>query len=159
MAGLKVARALTIWFHRSFGKAGTQFKPGPFMPPADPSAQLRQLQTDIEKLRHDLQQANVELDSSQQFSQLIEKEKAEYEALAIAMDEARFFQSLVGPNTGSGSSRPLPEYGSLWQRNMLSQAKLLYNLNSSASILKQKWKHVCYQVFHRQGYLCRFGGY
>jgi type I restriction enzyme R subunit len=87
MDGLKVARTLAIWFHRSFGKTGASFKPGPFVPPADPSAQLRQLQTDIEKLRHDLQQANVELDSSQQLSQLIEKEKSEYEALAIAMDE------------------------------------------------------------------------
>ena len=35
---------------------------------------------DIEKLRHDLQHANVELNSSQQLSQLIEKEKAEYES-------------------------------------------------------------------------------
>ncbi|MET4026517.1 type I restriction enzyme R subunit [Marinobacter sp. MBR-99] len=87
MDGLRVARALAIWFHRSFGKAGASFKPGPFVPPADPSAQLRQLQSDIEKLRHDLQHANMELDSSQQLSQLIEKEKAEYEALAVAMDE------------------------------------------------------------------------
>lgn len=87
MGGLRVARDLAIWFHRSFGKAGAQFKPGPFIPPADPSAQLRQLQSDIETLRHDLQQANSELDSSQQLSQLIEKEKAEYEALALAMDE------------------------------------------------------------------------
>jgi type I restriction enzyme R subunit len=87
MDGLRVARALAIWFHRSFGEAGASFKPGPFVPPADPSAQLRQLQSDIEKLRHDLQQTNMELDSSQQLSQLIEKEKAEYEALAVAMDE------------------------------------------------------------------------
>ncbi|PJX12739.1 type I restriction-modification system endonuclease [Halomonas sp. 141] len=87
MDGLKVARALAIWFHRSFGKAGASFKPGPFVPPADPSAQLRQLQSDIEKLRHDLQHANMALEGSQQLSQLIEKEKAEYEALAVAMDE------------------------------------------------------------------------
>ncbi|MGM0858881.1 MAG: type I restriction-modification system endonuclease [Pseudomonadota bacterium] len=87
MDGLKLARELAIWFHRSFGNAGSGFKPGPFVPPEDPSAQLRQLQTDIEKLRHDLQNANVELNSSQQLSQLIEKEKAEYEALAVAMDE------------------------------------------------------------------------
>ncbi|RUR30177.1 type I restriction-modification system endonuclease [Vreelandella andesensis] len=87
MSGLRVARALAIWFHASFGKAGNDFKSGPFIPPTDPSAGLIQLQSDIEKLRHDLQQANKELDSSQQLSQLIEKEKAEYEALAVAMDE------------------------------------------------------------------------
>lgn len=87
MNGLKVARELAIWFHRSFGTTGTHFKPGPFVPPVDPSAQLRRLQGDIEKLRHDLQQASLELDSSQQLSQLIAQEKAEYEALALAMDE------------------------------------------------------------------------
>ncbi|MGO1233088.1 MAG: DUF4145 domain-containing protein, partial [Marinobacter sp.] len=87
MDGLKLARELAIWFHRSFGKTGANFKPGAFVPPADPSSQLRQLQTDIEKLRHDLQHANMALDSSQQLSQLVEQEKAEYEALALAMDE------------------------------------------------------------------------
>lgn len=29
--GLKVARALAIWFHQSFGKQGANFKPGAFM--------------------------------------------------------------------------------------------------------------------------------
>lgn len=87
MDGLKLARELAIWFHRSFGKTGANFKPGAFVPPADPSSQLRQLQTDIEKLRHDLQHANMALDSSQQLSQLVEQEKTEYEALALAMDE------------------------------------------------------------------------
>ncbi|XKH59578.1 type I restriction-modification system endonuclease [Halomonas sediminis] len=87
MDGLRLARELAIWFHRSFGNAGTGFKPGPFVPPQDPSAQLRQLQVDIEKLRHDLKHASMELDSSQQLSQLVEQEKTEYEALALAMEE------------------------------------------------------------------------
>jgi len=87
MDGLKVARALATWFHRAFGKAGAGFKPGPFTPPEDPSTQQRQLQVKIEKLQHELQEANVSLDSSQQLNDLIEKEKAEYEALALAMDE------------------------------------------------------------------------
>ena len=43
MDGLKLARELAIWFHRSFGKEGASFKPGPFIPPPDPSAELRQL--------------------------------------------------------------------------------------------------------------------
>ncbi len=85
--GLVVARKLAIWFHQSFGKAGTRFKPGPFISPKDPSEQLRQLQADIARLKSDLQQANVELDSSQQLNELIAREKDEYEALAHAMDE------------------------------------------------------------------------
>lgn len=85
--GLKLARSLAVWFHQSFGKAGTGFKPGAFVAPTDPSSQLRQLQAEIETLKHDLQQASVELDSSQQLHQLVAQEKAEYEALALAMDE------------------------------------------------------------------------
>lgn len=85
--GLKVARALAVWFHQAFGKAGTQFKAGPFIAPTDPSSLLRQLQQDIEQLKADLNQANVQLDSSQQLHDLVAKEKAEYEALALAMDE------------------------------------------------------------------------
>lgn len=85
--GLKVARALSIWFHQSFGKQGTAFKAGPFVPPSDPSSDLRLLQSEIEKLKAKLTQANVELDSSKQFNDLINREKAEYEALALAMDE------------------------------------------------------------------------
>ena len=37
MDGLRIARALAVWFHQSFSKQGTNFKPGPFLPPQDPS--------------------------------------------------------------------------------------------------------------------------
>lgn len=87
ISGLVVARKLAIWFHQSFGKTGTKFKPGPFIPPVDPSEHLRKLQTEIAKLKNDLQQANMDLDSSQQLNELIAREKDEYEALAHAMDE------------------------------------------------------------------------
>ncbi|WIX32650.1 type I restriction-modification system endonuclease [Salinicola sp. JS01] len=87
MEGLKVARELAIWFHRAFGQHSSAFKPGPFVPPADPSAQQRQLQIDIETLKHELLRANEALDSSQQLNELIEQERSEYEALALTMDE------------------------------------------------------------------------
>ncbi|UJJ33349.1 type I restriction-modification system endonuclease [Halopseudomonas maritima] len=87
ISGLVVARKLAIWFHQSFGQAGTRFKPGPFVPPADPSEQLRKLQADISQLQSELQQANLDLGSSQQLTELIAKEKDEYQALAYAMDE------------------------------------------------------------------------
>lgn len=86
-SGLIVARKLAIWFHQSFGKIGTDFKPGPFIPLVDPSEQLRKLQTEITQIKNELQQANLDLGSSQQLNELIAKEKNEYEALAHAMDE------------------------------------------------------------------------
>lgn len=64
--GLRVARALAIWFHRSFGQDGNHFQPGPFVTPADPSAQLRALQADLERLRTNLASREQALDSSQQ---------------------------------------------------------------------------------------------
>lgn len=85
--GLVVARKLAIWFHQTFSKSGTAFKPGPFIPPKDPSAELFTLQAEIEGLKAQLQNANVELDSSQQLNELIKQEKDEYEALALAMDQ------------------------------------------------------------------------
>jgi type I restriction enzyme R subunit len=85
--GLRVARNLAVWFHQSFGKQGTAFKPGPFIAPSDPSADLRELQAQISKLSNELEQANLELSESQQLNDLIAREKAEYEELLDVMDE------------------------------------------------------------------------
>ena len=87
MKGLVVARDLSIWFHRSFGKQGSHFKPGAFSAPSDPSAQLQTLQQNIAELKAQLEATNKQLENDQQLQQLLEQEKAEYEALAFAMDE------------------------------------------------------------------------
>ena len=87
LEGLKIARTLAGWFHTTSGRARADFKLGPFVPPQDPSIHLRQLHTEVEKLRGELKDASVQLDSSQQLNELIAKQKAEYEELAHAMDE------------------------------------------------------------------------
>lgn len=90
MDGLRVARSLAIWFHQTFGKAGAPFKPGPFVPPHDPSSGLNELQQQIEALRAQLQDANQKLDDNHQLNTLLAQEKHEFEQLAVAMDsEAR----------------------------------------------------------------------
>ena len=50
--GLKMARELAVWFHRSFGKQGNQFKAGAFIPPRDPSQPLRELTEQIAQLKN-----------------------------------------------------------------------------------------------------------
>lgn len=96
MDGLRIARALAVWFHQSFGKQGASYKPGPFVPPEDPSKHLRDLQTEIEQLKASLTDANQQLDSSQDLSDLVEKEKEEYAKLAQQMDEeARTFEQMA----------------------------------------------------------------
>jgi type I restriction enzyme R subunit len=47
MDGLKIARNLAIWFHRAFAKNTSNFKPGSFTAPSDPSAHLSGLQNQI----------------------------------------------------------------------------------------------------------------
>ena len=54
MQGLKVARQLAIWYHKSFGKQGSTFKAGAFLPPQDPSLRLRELQIHIDQLNAEL---------------------------------------------------------------------------------------------------------
>lgn len=96
MDGLKVARSLAIWYHRSVGKHGTGFKAGPFVPPPDPSAELRNLQTQIEQLKAELGSAAQALESNQQLAALVAQEKEEYSVLALQMDaEARTFEALA----------------------------------------------------------------
>lgn len=94
--GLKVARALAIWYHQSFGKAGSAFKSGPFVTPADPSAPLRELQEQIEQLRAELGDSRQQLESNQQMAELLAREKEEYASLAGQMDEeARTYEQLA----------------------------------------------------------------
>jgi len=93
MNGLKVARSLAVWYHQSFGKQGISFKSGAFIPPQDPSIQLRELQQNIDLLKSELVDANQQIESSAKLTGLIKKEKEEYASLAEMMDvEARSFE-------------------------------------------------------------------
>lgn len=50
LLSLKIARAMAIWFHQSYGNA-PQFKPGPFIPPAQSDDTTSSLRKEIEELR------------------------------------------------------------------------------------------------------------
>lgn len=90
--GLKIARSLAIWYHQSFGKAGSDFNPGTFITPKDPSQKLRELQNQISQLNA----KSEKLEDNQQLVTLLEKEKQEYAQLAEQMDkEARLLSAQV----------------------------------------------------------------
>ena len=94
--GLKVARALAIWYHQSFGKNGNAFKPGAFVTPADPSTPLRDLQNQIEQLKAQLSESSQQLESNQQLAMLMRREAEEYSVLAEQMDaESREYKQLA----------------------------------------------------------------
>lgn len=50
LSNLKYARLLGIWFHRSYGRK-PDFKPGPFIPPADPAQETAALKAELDRLR------------------------------------------------------------------------------------------------------------
>ncbi|MCK2183825.1 type I restriction-modification system endonuclease [Halomonas getboli] len=83
--GLKVARSLAVWFHRAF--ADPDFKAGAFTPPQDPSHELRELQTEMERLRGELASASEQAEAQRRLAELEAREKQEYAELAEAMDE------------------------------------------------------------------------
>lgn len=93
---LKVARELAIWFHRAFGKNTSNFNPGPFIPLQDPSAPLRELQTQLAQLKAQLQTTQQAADESRQLAELEAKAKEEYRVLALQMEtEARTYEQLA----------------------------------------------------------------
>lgn len=90
LAGIRVARDIAIWYHRAFGEQGVDFKAGEFIIPQDPSQQLSDLQTQIQQLKSQLIENNEQLESNQQLTLLLEREKEEFAVLAHQMDvEAR----------------------------------------------------------------------
>jgi type I restriction enzyme R subunit len=50
LAGLKIARAVAVWFHRSYG-GSPNFRPGPFVPPAAPVDTSADVAAELEDLR------------------------------------------------------------------------------------------------------------
>ncbi|MFI8692257.1 type I restriction-modification system endonuclease [Stutzerimonas kunmingensis] len=96
LEGLKVARELCIWYHKALGKAGSNFKAGPFVIPSDPSAPLRDLQSQIEQLKAQLSESSQQLESNQQLAELLKREAEEYAVLASQMDaESRSHKQLA----------------------------------------------------------------
>ena len=96
MDGLRVARELAIWFHRSFGKEGADFKPSPFVLPPDPSERLRKLASEVHHLKTALTEANEQIEVNTQLLDLKRKEADEYNQLAQQMQsEAQTFAELA----------------------------------------------------------------
>jgi type I restriction enzyme R subunit len=94
--GLRIARALSVWYHQSFGKNGTSFRPEQFITPPDPSKELTELQKSIEQLKTKLSEANEKVESNQQILELQIKEKEKFEELAKQMNsEAKVYEEIA----------------------------------------------------------------
>jgi type I restriction enzyme, R subunit len=102
LTGLKVARQLGIWFHRTFGQAAG-FKPGPFVPPPDPAAATAALHAELARLREELAQSQTTAEraraeaeehqrsrlSAEERTKKEQEDRAVWEQLAAEADAAR----------------------------------------------------------------------
>jgi type I restriction enzyme R subunit len=82
LSGLKIARELAVWFHRTFG-ADPKFSAGPFVPPRAPLDPSAALTAEIERLRAVADQAKTEAERAQAAAGMHE------EALLSAKDRAQ----------------------------------------------------------------------
>ena len=62
LTGLKLARALGVWFHRTF--SDKDFRPGPFVPPPDPTAATSALHEELTRLRQVLAESQSSAETS-----------------------------------------------------------------------------------------------
>lgn len=99
LSGLKIARELAVWFHRTFG-GETAFSPGPFIPPKSPADLPAALRAEIERLKALADTAQTEIERArreaavQAEARLSAEERARHEAadrlawqeLALATD-------------------------------------------------------------------------
>lgn len=107
LTALKVGRELGVWFHRTFGTAKS-FKPGPFVPPADPTAATKALSEELARLRAEVdghksaaerarsaaeEHQRARLSAEERASQAVE-ERAVWEQLASEAELAK--AALVG---------------------------------------------------------------
>lgn len=96
LEGLKIGRALALWYYNLIDKDGANFKPGPFVSPKDPSKEHRRLQGEVQQLKAALLSSHEELKTNKELTDLIEREKEEYAVLAQQMDaEAKTFEQLA----------------------------------------------------------------
>ncbi len=95
LSALKVARSLGIWFHRSFGRH-PGFKPGPFVPPADPGVANRQVDAELQRLRDELRvtQSAAERAKADAEAEARSRETAEEQARRHA-EERQFWEQLA----------------------------------------------------------------
>jgi type I site-specific restriction endonuclease len=88
--GLKIARALSVWYHKSYaGNPG--FKAGPFVPPVPPLDATGQLRDEIEELKRAVRQSSDAAAKARLAAQIAEEEKADLVASVEAEAEQRAF--------------------------------------------------------------------
>ncbi|MGF3027965.1 type I restriction-modification system endonuclease [Methylobacterium aquaticum] len=98
LSGLKLARQIAIWFHRTYGRR-PDFRPGPFVPPAPPIDAAAALRDEINALRQRLVETQ---DAAETAKYRAEQEARERESLnahlAQEQEERAIWEALAQEN-------------------------------------------------------------
>lgn len=90
MQALKIGRSLAFWYHKTFNaEAAKSLKLGEFIKPEDPSAEIRQLEEQHERLKREHQRAEDRATSLEKLKQ-VEEQKAE----ALRLREAKMAEEM-----------------------------------------------------------------
>lgn len=122
LTGLKVARELAVWFHRTFSKP--DFKPGPFSPPQappDPSAALAQelnrLREEVANAKATAQQATQEREAAEQRASAAQSEAVAAMELAAEAENAKAeFAARLSALQTAAAAATSPEQGAILDR-------------------------------------------
>lgn len=91
---LKMARALGVWFHKSF--KDSSFKAGPFTPLPDPGQQERAFADEVERLRRELEESRQVIEAERLIAEDEARRRAEAELVAHrSSEEVSVWQSLA----------------------------------------------------------------
>lgn len=105
LSHLRYARELGIWFHRTFGR-DSNFKPGAFIPPADPARETEALKAELARLRKEAEasRTQIELAEAKAIEETELRQLAE-ELLEEAEAELKQRLAAIQFNTVSQSSK------------------------------------------------------
>ena len=100
LQALQVGYALSAWYHQAFGGDKAKgFKPGAYVKPPDPSAEVRQLEAAFNELQRQQKTAAERLEVAEQLKQIeVEKAAAERKRAEQMAAESQIWEALAAEN-------------------------------------------------------------
>lgn len=111
LTGLKVARQLAIWFHRTFEDRA--FRPGPFQPPRPPPGPTAPLRDELEWLRAERNASLSEAEMARRAAQAAEAARLSAEEQARVEGEERAVWEALATETEADKARIAAELAAL----------------------------------------------
>lgn len=156
---LRMARELAVWFHRVF--RDRNFRPGPFVPPPDPTAESVALATELDRLRKELaaqqsaaeaaraaaEEAAVARMSAEERARRDAEDRAVWEALAseAATEQARLAQELAALQAAAASA-PAPAAAAIVEEAAAAAEKVVLDEAATRRLIDEQLRLAGWEV-------------